>query len=143
MKKFRKHIFIILIIFITVFITGCLSINKIESLLPNLLLNKGEEKEEGQIIYATLEIGGKKYQEETINQTTVYDLMRKLQTNKENNFSFSYKEYPGMGIFVDEINGIKGTSGAYWIYYINGKEASVGISNYILKSGDIINWKQE
>jgi hypothetical protein len=69
--------------------------------------------------------------------------MNNLQNNKENNFSFETKEYPSLGIFVEGINGINETPGKYWIYYVNGKEASIGISKYILKSGDVIFWKQE
>ena len=48
-----------------------------------------------------------------------------------------------MGSFVTGINNNKGSPGKYWIYYVNDKKASVGVSNYILKEGDIINWKQE
>jgi hypothetical protein len=49
----------------------------------------------------------------------------------------------GLGNFIDEINGIKGTKGRYWIYYINNKKASVGVSKYFVKNGDIIKWSQE
>ena len=69
--------------------------------------------------------------------------MTNLQNNKVNNFTFNYKEYSGLGIFIDEINGVKGGQGGYWIYYINNKEANVGVSNYILKDGDSVLWKQE
>lgn len=62
---------------------------------------------------------------------------------KESDFSFKGKEYSSLGYFVEEINRNKGTPGKYWIYYVNGKEASVGISKYILKNGDIIKWSQE
>ena len=48
-----------------------------------------------------------------------------------------------MGSFITEINGIKGLPGKYWIYYVNDKLASVGVSKYVLKEGDIINWKNE
>ena len=59
------------------------------------------------------------------------------------NFSFKTKEYPGLGYFVEEINGVGGGQGKYWIYYVNGKEASVGIKDYVVKEGDIISWKHE
>ena len=85
----------------------------------------------------------KKYELEINENSSVFEVMKKLQDEKENEFSFNYKEYPGMGAFVNEINGMKGKSGAYWIYYVNEKEASVGVSSYILKEGDSILWKQE
>jgi uncharacterized membrane protein len=75
--------------------------------------------------------------------STVYDAMIALQSRKENNFSFSSKNYPSLGNFIYKINGVKGTPGKYWIYYINGKKASLGVSKYILKEGDRISWKQE
>jgi hypothetical protein len=45
-----------------------------------------------------------------------------------------------MGIFIEEINGIRGDN-KYWIYSVNGIEASVGVSRFRLKSGDIISWE--
>lgn len=64
---------------------------------------------------------------------------------KDYPFTFSGKEYSGLGFFVEEINGVKNNTqeGRYWIYYINGKKAQVGISSYILKPNDIIMWKYE
>jgi hypothetical protein len=80
----------------------------------------------------------------SINEgNTVYDVMKNLQNSKENNFSFEGKEYPSLGVFVEKINGVKGESGKYWIYYVNDKQAQVGVSNYVLKEGDIISWRQE
>ena len=78
--------------------------------------------------------------------SSVYDAMNMIESSQENNenkFSFKTKEYPGLGYFVEEINGVKEGGGKYWIYYVNGKEASVGIRDYIVKEGDIINWKQK
>lgn len=94
-------------------------------------------------IKITLNILDKSYELEVDDNSSVFEIMKELQIKKNSDFSFTYKEYSGMGVFINEINGIKGKSGAYWIYYINGKEASVGVSNYILKDGDSILWKQE
>lgn len=48
------------------------------------------------------------------------------------------------GEYVDEINGIKGgTDNKYWIFYVNGKMAEVGASDYVTKSLDTIEWKFE
>ena len=69
--------------------------------------------------------------------------MQNLENDTASGFTFKYKEYPSMGIFVEEINGVRGSQGKYWIYYVNDKEAEVGISKNIVKDGDIISWKQE
>ena len=91
----------------------------------------------------TVRVDDKNYQAEFASSTTVYDLMNKLKY--ENKISFSGKEYTGMGMFVDEINGVKNDNlaGKYWIYYINSESAQVGISNYTIKQGDLIEWKYE
>jgi hypothetical protein len=95
-------------------------------------------KKEKEVILIVLD---KKYTAQVGEGDSVYKIMENLQKNKENNFSFNYKEYPALGVFIDEINGIKGGNGKYWIYYVNGKESSVGVSNYILDENDIINWE--
>lgn len=94
-------------------------------------------------ILISFQVLDKNYELKINEGANVFDVMKKLQDEKENEFSFNYKEYPSMGVFIDEINGIKGDSGKYWIYYVNNTEASVSVSKYVLKSGDIINWKQE
>ncbi len=95
-------------------------------------------KKEKEVILIVLD---KKYTAQVGEGDSVYKIMENLQDNKENIFSFNYKEYPALGIFIDEINGVKGGNGKYWIYFVNGKEASVGVSKYILDEGDIINWE--
>lgn len=94
-------------------------------------------------IKVSLIVQDKKYEIEIKEGATVYDAMKSIESVKENNFSFKTKEYGSLGIFIDGINGIMGESGKYWIYYVNDKEASVSVSKYVLKSGDIINWKRE
>ena len=92
--------------------------------------------------FVTLNVLDQTYKIEIKDGDTVYGAMQTLN-NSTNNFSFEKKEYSSLGVFINEINGVKGKSGAYWIYYVNGKEAPVGVSKYILKSGDVITWKQE
>ena len=71
----------------------------------------------------------------------VYEVMNNLKNDKNNNFDFKYREYSSLGIFIKEINGVKDGGGKYWFYYINGVEASMGVSNYIIKKGETISWK--
>ena len=72
---------------------------------------------------------------------TVYELMDSLR--KENKISFTEKTYSGMGKFIDSINGISGNGRENWIYFVNGEIASMGVSNYKLKPGDVVSWKYE
>ena len=82
--------------------------------------------------------------EETVNfsvtpNTTFHNALLYLKNNGK--ISFSGKNYPGLGFFVTDIGSLHAGNGKNLLYYINGKEASVGVSSYTLKDGDIIEWK--
>lgn len=98
-----------------------------------------------QTIKISLVVLDKKYETEIKEGSTVFEAMKKIEeeSTSDNLFIFKYTEHSGLGSFITEINGIKGTPGKYWIYYVNNEKASVGVSKYIIKEGDIINWKQE
>lgn len=74
-------------------------------------------------------------------KTSVFDFMGKLQN--EGKINFTEKNYIGMGEFIDSINGIQNNSNRSWIYYVNDKKATIGVSNYKLNPGDVVSWKYE
>ncbi len=45
------------------------------------------------------------------------------------------------GEMVTSINGQDGGGTKYWMFYVNGKEASVGAGAYTTHDGDSIEWK--
>lgn len=45
------------------------------------------------------------------------------------------------GEYVVSINGSDGGGKKYWIFYVNGQEASVGAGAYVTKSTDKIEWR--
>jgi hypothetical protein len=93
-------------------------------------------------IKAVMIVSGAKYEAEVKAGSSVYDLMNLLKSR--NKINFSGKNYSELGFFVEEINGIKNDlAGKNWFYYINGRPAQVGISNYIIKPNDIVEWKYE
>ena len=47
-----------------------------------------------------------------------------------------------MGKFIESINDLKNGE-KNWIYYVNGEKANIGVSNYKIKSGDVVSWKYE
>lgn len=114
-----------------------------ESIKPEVILDKAEKIFDENLIDFTLEVLGENYSGKIKEGESVYQAMQNLTLDSKKSFLFKIKEYPSLGIFVEEINGVKNSFNKYWIYYINGEEAQVGISNYILKSGDIITWKLE
>jgi len=93
-------------------------------------------------IKAVMLINGSKYETEIKAGSSVYDLMNLLKS--QNKINFSGKNYSGLGFFVEEINSLKNNpAGKNWLYYVNGKPAQVGISYYLIKANDIIEWKYE
>lgn len=98
-------------------------------------VNKGEDNQ------TFLEINNKKIATKIAEGKNVYDFMQKLQ--KEGKINFRDSTYIGMGKLIEEINGVKNNGNKNWIYYVNGKKAEIGISNYKLKTGDVVSWKYE
>ena len=77
-------------------------------------------------------------------QTTVYDFMKLVARQTTIRFT-GQDSGNGLGFFVTSINGIASDPRAhmFWIYYINNKKATLGISSYTLQAHDIITWKYE
>lgn len=59
--------------------------------------------------------------------------------------TFSAKNYGELGYMIDGINGVANSTAIkkYWIYYINGNKAKIGVSAYSIQEGDVIEWKYE
>jgi len=169
MNKNKKYIFIGFATLL-ILIVGLLYLNSSkEKVLPIIIENqqiqtdlntktqveipiqKDEKKETPQTkpldennIKVSLLVVDKRYEVNIKEDSSVFDAMEKMQKeNTDNLFNFKYTHNASLGNFITEINGKYGTPGKYWIYYVNNKKASVGVSNYILKDGDIITWSQE
>ena len=144
MEKNKKIIIftVILIFLLTLFVSFFVTHKRINetSAPPNTPITS-TKKGEGQSIKTILEINGNKYKDEIAGEISVYDFMSKLRN--EGKINFIEKSYPVMGKFIEEINGVKNNNKQGWIYYVNGVEAQVGVSNYKIKSGDVVSWKYE
>jgi len=90
---------------------------------------------------ATVIAGGITAPLQVAPNTTLYDAL--VQAKNDKMITFSGKNYSGLGFFVTDIGTLHKGGGKDLIYYINGREATVGISSYKLKSGDNILWKLE
>lgn len=64
---------------------------------------------------------------------SVFDLLSSKENVEANDGSF--------GKFVSEINGVSQGNGKYWLYTVDGQEATVGASAYICKGGEAIIWE--
>lgn len=106
--------------------------------------NAKTNQSESKTIPLALIVGDKNWSIFVPEGSNAYQAMERLR--EQQGFSFNGKEHPGLGFFVEEIEGMKNNqnkSGMYWIYYVNGKKAEVGISQYIIQAGDTIEWKYE
>jgi hypothetical protein len=74
-----------------------------------------------------------------INQTTTaFDLLKNL--TEKNNINLQTKQYD-FGTFVQAVGDKESTAKKAWIYFINGQSGQVAADKYVVKEGDIIEWK--
>ncbi len=90
---------------------------------------------------ATLIVAGRSYPLILEVNTTVLGAMQELVSSGV--LSFTGKEFPSLGFFVESINGVKNAGGAYWMLYQNGTQSKVGVSSVPVSPGDVIEWKYE
>ena len=90
-------------------------------------------------IAITIIVEGKVLNITPVNGMSLYDAL--VLAKEKSDIQFSGKDYSGLGFFVTDIGSLHSGNGKYLIYSINNKEASVGVSSYLLKDGDIIEWK--
>jgi len=64
---------------------------------------------------------------------SVFDVLKNKETVESSDGSF--------GKFVSGINGVSQGNGKYWLYSVDGQEATVGASDYICKGGENITWE--
>ncbi len=88
---------------------------------------------------ASISAGNIKLNLQFAPNTLFYDTL--VQAKNAGKITFSGKNYPGLGFFVTDIGSLHSGNGKNLLYYINGKEAQVGVSSYTLNSGDTIEWK--
>ncbi|MCX6752114.1 MAG: DUF4430 domain-containing protein [Candidatus Nomurabacteria bacterium] len=126
--------FVILLFLIFYLVQTTYSIPKIGTPIVNQEASKDDNT-------ATILIGNSKTNLLFSVGTSLYNAL--TQQKNAGKITFSGKNYPSLGFFVTDIGTLHANNGKNLIYYINGKEASVGVSSYMLKDGDIIEWKLE
>lgn len=87
----------------------------------------------------TILIEGTLYPVYAAEGATVLDAMR--EATASSSFAFSGREHPGLGLFVESINGKKSAGGYYWFLYINGVSSDTGASQTMLHPGDVAEWR--
>lgn len=57
--------------------------------------------------------------------------------------TYTSRTYPTLGSFLESIDGLKNQNDFYWMLYINGSSASVGMSHAQVVPGDRVEWRYE
>ena len=97
-----------------------------------------------EIISATLLIEGKTFTHLIPSGSSVASLLAVAQDSGE--ITFIGKEYSGLGMLIVGLNGKENNmnkNNLYWIYSVNGKKATKGVSQYQLSAGDAVSWSYE
>ena len=89
----------------------------------------------------TLSVGGEVYSDTVHDGATVIDAMNTLASG--GSFRFTSKDFPGIGAFVESINGQRNTNGFYWILYVNGTSSPTGASQTLVHANDSLEWRYE
>ena len=90
------------------------------------------------VLYLTS--GARSLQENFTAGTNLLDALK--SATKREGIEIKVKEYLGMGSLVESLGGTKnGTDGKYWQFWVNGQYSNVGASSYVIKQGDVIEWK--
>jgi hypothetical protein len=63
-----------------------------------------------------------------------------LKSLEKNTDKVGLKEY-SFGKMVESINNVSPSNGKYWLYSINGKEATNSADNYLCTGGEQIEWE--
>jgi len=77
-----------------------------------------------------------------LSNTTVIAAMEAYAA-AEPTFSFSGRDFSGLGLFVEEINGLKNRDGFYWTLFINNTLSEKGASLASVVPGDIVEWRYQ
>ncbi|HAM88669.1 MAG: hypothetical protein US83_C0003G0091 [Candidatus Falkowbacteria bacterium GW2011_GWC2_38_22] len=76
------------------------------------------------------------------NDVTVFSVIQKV--SDENNLKLSTKDFGnGMGAFIEGIDGYMNdyNGDKYWQFWVNGEYAKIGAGSYVLKGGEVVEWK--
>ena len=71
---------------------------------------------------------------------TVLSLMEVLE--RQNGIVIEKRNFPGLGVFIEAIQGVHNTNDSYWQFWVNGEYSKVGAGQYKLNNDDKVLWKR-
>jgi len=91
-----------------------------------------------QQVRVILDFGQGAKRESKVSALTAFAALQLL--TKEQNLELKTKQYD-FGVFVEGIAGVENSKEHAWIYFVNGKAGEVASDKYLLKPGDVVEWK--
>ncbi|OGG11690.1 hypothetical protein A2Z00_00685 [Candidatus Gottesmanbacteria bacterium RBG_13_45_10] len=85
-----------------------------------------------------LDTGDKIASYDGIPAQTVFDALKEVSTQRHD--TLATKQYD-FGIFIEAIGEYANTKDNAWVYSVNGKSGEVAADKYVVKNGDIVEWK--
>lgn len=70
--------------------------------------------------------------------SSVFDLL--MAVERRHGVSVEYREFPGVGTFIESIHGVSNTNSQYWQFWVNDEYSNAGADQYTLEDGDEIRW---
>jgi len=142
----RIGIIFVFLIFLSIlsFISGEISLEKQVKISQERYQATLQELSQKTVEYTINKEKGevKNYRITPKKSSTVFSLLEELA--KREDFEVKSTIYPGMGVFIESINGVKnGTDGRYWQYWVNDKLGEVAADKKEIKGGDKIEWRFE
>ena len=68
--------------------------------------------------------------------TTAFDLLK-------GHVKIAYKDFPGVGVFINSIENISNSQDKYWMFYVDGNLSGVGVSAYVINQSTVIEMRYE
>lgn len=76
--------------------------------------------------------------EATVSAKTAFEALEIITSQQH--LTPKVKQYD-FGVFVEGIGGVDNTKDKAWIYFVNGKSPEMAADKYLLKPGDVVEWK--
>ena len=114
---------LVFLVFLFILLAGCIGQKIGENQIPVTLI----------INYSGNAI---RFETSVLENSSVLDLLK-------NKTALTYKEFPGLGVFVESINNISNSQTEYWMFYVDGNLSSTGVSNYLINKKVVIEMRYE
>jgi hypothetical protein len=101
-----------------------------------------DKQESANVALASLVVSGMEGDFRIPSGINIYEAMRTVASSSVD-FSFSALNHPDLGFFIESIGNRRNRGGLFWTLYVNGAYSDVGASNYVVKRGDVIEWRYE